>query len=341
MPFRFVGTVPQATPYCLWGGMDGELNALYLSTGGRQGGQSTIFRHLDAQPDGAWREETVPSGAETIAKMRDDGVRIFAFFETGGPHFIISRALDGDDTWTGEADLPGDDFVGGRGLHIQPGFILFAGGSAGWNVGSGFLRQGQMYAGPHGGPFDLLREPTPPSILWECERDPEGVVWEFWHGLEGNDGPVTYRAGEIIASPFPDLSSAIWWNGAMYACNGTIGEVRNQVARYDPDTDTWNTVLEMSVASKSQHVINVPRGAGEFWVAGQDPLQVYHSFDGETFEEHTELPALNTGPDDNCTVAIGYFKGRVWLAAQDFEADPSVIRLWVDRPGRDLQLQVI
>lgn len=323
-------TSSDGNPLDLWGGPTGEeLGACYLSTGSRKGGASKVFRLRQGDSDGAWKDDGVPEGAETMSKIRNDASRIYAYFETGGP-FIVSREI-ATPGWSFEP-VEGPDFVGGRGLTVWESDVVI-GGSADWNEGT---RTGKVFKGSHGG-FALQHESSP-GIAWECEYDEEGVLWEFWHDLGGGEGQCL-RGGESLAIPTGDVACAMAFQGAMYCCGDL--EVRgNWIRRFNGSG--WEDVHTFSRSTMVDHVQRIPRldGPPELWATGQEPFEVWRSFDGTEWEEvlipNNEI--IETNNDTNQLTAVGYFDKRVWVAT--FDQNQSCTRIFVDK-GSDLLLQII
>lgn len=344
MPRKFheVARIDDITPMELWGGRFGDLPSLYLATSGRQGGTSRIYRHDRHWGDKRWEDDGAPESAETYNKMRDVGGRLFAFYETGPEAPCVSRALDIQE-WRTEPITASESFVGGRALEVDPDTgEVWAGGSNHWNIGEGFERDGHLYKGTPGVGYGSVRD-VEPGIAWEVVRTPDGDLWEFWHEVSGAIGAPeptaetkTYRNGAVVANPFPALACADWFNGAMYACGG-LGDRIPEVKRFNGSD--WDTVLTMSVSDEADHVLWVPRASGdELWVTGQNPLQVYKSLDGDSWEEQV-IPQCPCYDDTNLATAIGFYQKRVWVASMD--ADVGKIRVFVDRVRGDLIAQVI
>jgi hypothetical protein len=335
-----VAEIDEHTPLDLWGGLDGELGALYLSTGARQGGSSKIFRHRKGSGDGTWQEDPIPGGAETMNKIRDDGVRVYAFFETGGPQFIISRPIAEGGTWGGEPIDKGEDFVGGRGLGIWiPEQDVVIGGSDRWNATLG-QGDGQLYRGNHDAGYALQRG-IAPGILWEAEYAEDGALWEFWHKIEPDEDSVSqvFRAGAELASPVDHVSCVADFLGQMYACGDQSGEdAPRNVWRYN---DGWEVVHVIEDSLYADHVCRIRRKAPkppELWLTGFEPFRVARSFNGTDWEYATGLPEIPTGTDTNQLTAVGFFDKRVWVATRD--ADRNRIRVFVDELA-DLHVQII
>jgi hypothetical protein len=331
-PFQLVevGTIAERTPLDLWGGWTGENDALYLSTGSRLGsGQSKVFRHDAGTADDDWVDDGIPAGAETVNKLRDDGARLYAWFEEGGGRsFLFSRSLSAPG-WQSEG-LPG--YVGGRGLDVGPARALVAGGATSASAGL----EGALYAGPSGGPYAVVRAITP-GLLWELEREgdaQDGALWEFWGGYTSG-AALTFREGVQVENPSNWAAGAHWFAGAMYAC-GELAVGSPAVRRWTGAG--WATVLSMSRAAMADHVFRVPREPPELWAVGNDPFQVYASLDGAEWDE-VKVPDIATGHDTNQLTAVGYWQARVWVATRD-AAGPH-IRLFSDSGGGELLLQVI
>jgi hypothetical protein len=328
-------TSDDGNPLDLWAGPTGEeLGACYLATGSRKGGSSKVFRLRQGDSDGAWKDEGVPSGAETMGKIRNDSSHIYAFFETGGP-FIISREIE-NPGW-GFEPVEGPDFVGGRGLTVWEDTVVI-GGAADWNLTLG-AGHGRMFSGSHGG-FGLAKE-IDPGILWDAEYDEAGVLWEFWHRLTDSDPEtaITYRGGEVIADPSEDVACAMAFQGEMYAC-GDLDERGNWVRRFNGES--WEDVHTFNRSTMVDHVQRIPRldGPPELWATGQEPFEVWRSFDGTNWEEvllpNDEIIATNN--DTNQLTAVGYFDKRVWVAT--FDDNQHCTRIFVDKLS-DLYLQII
>jgi len=334
MAFFEVARVEEFGPMQLWGGREGLLTALYLATTGR-GGVARMFRHpLGASPQ-VWLDDAAPEGAETLHKMRDLDGRVFCFFETGpeGSSCVISRD-DADPTaaWGFEPIGNEPDFVGGRALEVHPSGQLAAGGSGLWNEGT---RNGKLFVGTPGvaGSFSEVRALDPPSIAWEVVRLSNGVVWEFWNGIEGTTtSPHAFRDGLDTIAPPGDCAVADEFQDYLY-----VGTLDANVVRTPISSVEWGTVFTVD-AEGIDHVVWVPRGDGELWVTGHAPLKVYKSLDGTTFEEQLIPGNPDCSGDDNNLTAVAYFQHAVWVATRD--ANLGLIRIYVDRP-QDIILQVI
>lgn len=335
MRFTEVARIDEVTPMQLWGGRDGLLDAFYLATSGRSGGTSRIFR---SQNGLHWTDDNAPEGAETLHKIRNSADTLYAFFETSGESPIISRALSGGD-WGFEAIGAPLDFTGGRGLEVDPSTgQIWAGGSGHWNISSGGERFGKLYYGGAGG-YAAQRELTP-GMNWETLLDEDGILWEFWHQTtagETTTPPSCWRDGDEVPAVTEFVGCADSFLGAMYA--GGNDEADTGVPRLWRWNGTgWDEVLTLDTATDFDHVLRVPRGAGELWVVGKMPLQVYRSVDGDSWED-MHLPLLMQAEGDaNTQTAIGYFKQAVWIASAD--VDLGKIRLYCDRRA-DVLLEVI
>lgn len=330
-------------PLDLWGGWDGNGfdGALFLSTGTRVGGAaSRVYRHDDRRGDRHWAEE-IESGTETMNKIRD-GVdpetgqpRLWAYNE--GPHpgqSWLAYRSKGSATW-GWEDIPhSGNAVGGRGLGVD-GNQVYAGGSHNW----GTTKDGKLYV-KNGGSWVPFRTPPGKTLLWEVEFEgPGGARWEFWNHFAGTDGPLTYRNGSQLADPpGGDISQAAWFpkTGHMYVVGDLSDKNGRTVYRW---SGGWESVVTVSLSTTLDHVVYVPRGSGELWVVGMNPLQVLSTLDGSLWSEHG-LPRVETGDDTNHVTALGYYGGRVWVAARESgrtrifrESKPSTIAA-----GRGLQI---
>jgi len=332
--FREVGTVAERTPMGLWGGRYGELDAIYLSTSGRFGGTSRVFRHGKRDPDTVWKDEGVPENAETINKIIDDGEKVYAYFETGGETPVISRTIAGGaGGWA--FDGPSTvDFVGGRGLAKNSGGLL-VGGSWYWNAGENpDHRKGELFHGSG------TRRIIAPGICWEVLVTEDDVIWELWHGVAGSETVAqAFRDGVEIPAPTHSTSGGeVFLGSDVYAC----GSHEEEVGPPDSNVYHW-TGSEWEVVHSTtgipEHLVWVPRETGDvLYCVAAHPVEVWE-FDGSEWLRHDEIPELDTGEDHNHTTALGYHDGRVWFASRD-EAG-SDMRLWVDAGGGDLLLQVI
>lgn len=324
MPAAFieVATVPEKTVLYLYGGRAGELPYLLMSTGARNGGISRIFRHEDRHGDSHWIDEGIPTDAETMCKIRDDGTRVYAFYETGGP-FIISRLIPIGSPWDFEA-LPGPDFVGGHGIEAKPDGTVYAGGGAEWNIGT---RRGELWSGSHAGGYGVIRTHEP-GILWECFVDALDRLWEFWHDVPfGAGNQHTYLAGVEIDSPGSGPDAAVDFNGITYAAR-RAEELNPQVLQYDEGSDTWTAVHTFAGTDEIDNLAVVPRNGGELWATSRPPFKVAYTLDGTTWVD-AGLPAINTVPqstDGNHVTAVGYYCGRVYVAVSDDDA--GLIRVY-------------
>jgi len=328
-----VAQIAERSVLDLWGGELGQLPALYLSTGTRGGGNSKIFSLAQGAPVTAWVDENIRDGAETIGKIRDDGDRVYAFYETDGPNFIISRPIaGGPGGWSGEP-LPGDDFVGGRGLLCLPDGTVYAGGAAEWNAGT---RRGELYKGEHGSFGSPIRSLTP-GILWECEVDDADAVWEFWHAV-GESEAVAYRDGVVVAAPSSNVACAGAFGGAMYATgNQPIEEPSADVKRFTGSS--WETVYTFPGEANGDHVIRINREPPELWAISQRTFQVAWSLDGNTWEP-VVVPSIQTGSDTNQYTGVALFHRRVFVATRDTAR--GNIRIFADGVSSDdLHIQVI
>ena len=176
--------------------------------------------------------------------------------------------------------------------------------------------------------------------MWDLEFDEFSRLWEFWNnaGMGLNDG--VFVSGAPIASfPGGDASSAMWFprTGHMYAVGNKPGDVTPHLSR--SDGATWSgSLLVPSLSIALDHVVAIPRGAGELWVTGHEPFQVYQSLDGVTWTE-VEVPAhYPTDSDGNHLTALGVYRGRVWVATQDSAAQVTRVLREPLTPGSQLQI---
>jgi hypothetical protein len=349
IPFIEVAAIDEKNPLDAWAGWDGEGfdGALFVSTGSRAeagSGTSRIIRHDDALGDNHWDDDTGPTSAETINKLRDGRdpetgeTRLYAFYETPtatDQTYLLSRD-EGVADWQFE-DVPfrgpaDGSAVGGRGIGIDgaAGTRLIVGGSQQWQTD----RLGEVYHKDPSGAWPLVRR-IKPSLMWELEFDAEGRLWEFWNDFGGVALPATYLDGVRIADPpGADISSANWFpvSGHMYVC-GALKRGAGAVIARSANGEPWTEVYRFTQATILDHVVHVPRGGGELWATGHEPFEVARSLDGVTWTREASVPAFRTGSDTNHLTAIAYYQGRVWLFARD--AAQNRIRVWrEDRPAR-------
>jgi len=323
-PFVEVAGVPEATPLDLWGGWDGRGfdRGLYLSTGARQGGDSRIFRHDDRLGDASWVDELF-TVTETVGKIRDGldpqtGLpRLWAFVEgPGAGQSWLAYRSPGSAVWAYE-DIPHEgNAVGGRGLGVDglTGNLIYAGGSEDWSGN----KNGKLYRKAADGTWSLYRSLSgEDTLLWEVEFEgPGGARWEFWNHFAGTTIFPIYRDDVLQpAVPGEDISHAAWFpvTGHLYVIGDLSDGGGKTVYRFIGGA--WVGVYTFPTSTTGDHVVYVPRGAGELWAVGMNPLQVARSLDGTTWED-AGLPEVATGVDSNHLTALGYYCGRVWVAAR-------------------------
>lgn len=321
-PFVEVHTLAGMVPMELWGGWGGVGfdSSLYLATGARTGGQaSRVYRHDDRLGDTHWVQE-LATGTETLNKIRD-GVdpgtgqpRLWVFNEgpQTGQSWLAYRSV-GSPAWAYESIPFEGNAVGGRGLGVdgpQSALRIWAGGSPNWFS----TQEGVLYQ-KIGATWTEMRRHTP-SLMWEIEFEgPGGARWEFWNGF-GVVEHHTYRNSVVMPDPpGHDISQAAWFppSGHLYVI-GELAGTSQRVSRFIGGN--WATVLTMSQAARGDHVVYVPRGPGELWAVGHQPLQVYMSLNGTTWTD-AGLPAIASGSDSNHLTALGFYLGRVWVAVRD------------------------
>lgn len=327
-----------SNPMDMWAGFDGAGfdGKLFLTCGGRlspgaHGG--AIFSHDDLLGDTNWVKEFEDDGLETIAKIRDwtdaSGTRrLYAWAETpaSGQSTVLRRSI-GSSVWSFESVPFSPSATGGRGL------------------GSNFWGSSDLFEG-HTDRFDdppnaeaVVRRKDRSTGTWsvhrtiartqmrELEFEPSGALWEFYNDNNTGFSAYTYRAGQQLPNPpgggGDGIRSASFFprTGHMYvACRGTSNAFR----RFR--NGAWELVL--SASGKADHVKFVPRGAGELWAVGMDPLEVWMSVDGVNWVRQTSIPSYmqSSGSETNNLTAIGFYRGRVWLAARDQSA--GLIRVY-------------
>ena len=311
--------IDEGNPLDAWS-FDG---ALFVSTGARTGGTSRIFRHEDPLGDGHWVAENVPSDAETINKLRDDGDTLYAFYETPpeGQTWLTGLAK-GETQWVFES-LPNiGSTVGGRGLAIGPGGTRVAGASHNWES----TRDGQTYV--YAGGYEARRD-IGPSLMWELEYDEFGRLWEFWNDFGGTGIPATFVAGAQASDPpGGDISSANWFpvSEHMYTVGALAGTPTRNVINRSRHGEPWEEVHRFAEATLGDHVLFVPRNRGELWAVGHHPLEVSWTLDGTTWTREMSIPAISTGVDTNHLTAIAFHEGRVWVFSRDDAL--GRIRVW-------------
>jgi hypothetical protein len=135
---------------------------------------------------------------------------------------------------------------------------------------------------------------------------------------------VTLLDSATIPSPFDWTKQAAWFpvDHQMY-----VTDLNGPTVKRSPGGPgiPWETIFTFPSSAIGDKVVYVPRGAGELWATGADPLNVA-SWDGTTLTIHTEVPALDTGGDTNALTGIGYYAGRVWLAARDGASGIAIFR---------------
>jgi hypothetical protein len=335
MAFIEVATIAEETPLELWAGWDGKGfdQSMFLATGERQGGTSTIFRHDDRLGDSHWVEELSAPDTETFNKIRDGldpdtGERRLWVYNEGpeaGESWLAYRSL-GSASWAFESIPFSGNAVGGRGLGVDgmTGAPIYAGGSQNWST----TKDGELYR-RIAGSWSLFRSHSP-GILWEVEFEPGGILWEFWNGFAGGPTPQTFRNGSAVTDPpGADISQAAWFPGSghMYV-TGDLSDSNPRVWR-SSNGAAWSEVLNAG-SGTGDHVVYVPRGAGELWATFHDPLKVYKSLDGSNWVNQG-LPELDTDLDTNHLTALGYYCGRVWVASR--HAGSGVIRIYRENIG--------
>src|SRR5262245_2956852 len=286
MPFTELAAIDyQRTPLDLWGGWDGEgvgpSQALYLTTGARQGGTSHVLR-LDPGAT-LWVDDGAPEGAETLNKIRngldpESGLdRLYAFFESPNPGqtWIISKSVDDVGTgWSFEGVPVVGSVVGGRGLAINgaAGGRVLGGSSRNWAT----TKNGQAYEKAADGSWGSFREPGP-SLCWELEFDALGRLWEFYTAFSASLTQSTYMNGSLVTNPpTNDVSHVAWFLASMYAIGDLSGPTdRNVLYVTGDDGSTWGTAHTLEVAVFGDHVVHIPRGVdGELWVTGCNPFEI-------------------------------------------------------------------
>jgi hypothetical protein len=351
-PFTEVPGPPNPGMLDAWGGWDGLLPALYVTSGSRGeagGGSSRVFR-LDAPGEGDWVDDGAPSGAETLNKIRsglspDSGLdALYAFFESpgSGQTWLISKTLP-EGTWDFvEVPVFGEDptnhMVGGRGVGINGatgGRLLVGASNYVSNESNLYERVGGSW---------ILLGAYDPSLMWEIEFNDAGQWAAFWNDF-GTPGAVSEVLVDGVAmgpSPGGDISCATWFQGAWYTIGALAGGggLRNAISR-SVDGGTWSEVHRFEVAALGDHILAVPRGVGELWAVGHDPLEVAWSLDGETWTRVPDIPPMATGTDTNHLTAIAYWQDAVWLFSRD--AATNTCRVFRDKGGGggDVLFQVI
>lgn len=337
--------ISTANPLDAWGGWAGELESLYLTTGERKGGTSQVWRlHVGTT---AWVPDGAPTGptAETINKIRSGLGKIWAYYERpgSGQTWLISKSESeaGPGGWSFEGVSSHGGPVGGRGLAIDgaEGEAVFGGTTQ--NVNATGPHDGEVYEGP--GSWGLHRLVTP-SLMWELEFDGSGNLWEFFSDFNNPANVADTFVGGVSkgAAPGRDISHAAWFptTSLMYVTGNLAGGGPRNTVSASASGDTWATVLTFSEASFGDHVLYVPRGEGEFWAVGANPLEAHYTLDGSEWVREDTLPSFGQGDDTNHLTAIAYWQDGVWIFARDDAA--GVTRVFRDAGvSADLMLQVI
>lgn len=337
-------------PLDMWASFDGQGfdGKLFLTTGGHvtdDAHGAAIFAHDDSAGDEDWVEEHRSEHRETAAKIRDwtdaGGLRrLYAWLETPrSDETVLLYRDEGSSTWINEAGTEGfGNVVGGRGLGVNyfGESDLFCGFGEDSDPTTQKADNVVLRKSRTSGMWTEHRRLTKAEHglvnMRELEFDEAGNLWEFHRGFPEGEGPNAqlYVGGVLKNAPADGIRQASWYPpvGKMFV---TMRGPSHNVRRGDDAPSgvvgpVWAIVH--SFEGIASHVLYIPRGDGELWAVGQDPLDVVVSPSGAVGEWAAVqgLPRMQNSPGGasspaNATInhntAIGFYAGRVWIAARD------------------------